>query len=420
MKRATRIYLAVLLSITLLGAAVAAEESGGWPQWRGPARDGQAVGFESPARWPEKLARKWRIEVGQGHSGPLVAGDRLFLFVRTEQGEAIESRRVADGSLIWHQAYPTSYPVTPEGRWHGRGPFSTPALVDGVLYTFGIAEVLSAWKAEDGELLWRRDFGREYDTPWAYYGTSLSPIVTAGAVVVHAGGPGKGALVALDAGTGKERWRLEGEGPPYGSAIEAEIGGVRQIVSFTQNRLIGVASASGELLWSVPFKVAWDNTVQTPVVVEDTVVMAAWETPARGFRIEHGSDGFQVEVGWQAPESAIAYTSPVVIGGRVLGFGSGDGGRLYRLDPRTGSIDWRGRPRRGDHASLVAVGTHLLVFTEAGQLEVYQAAGAEPELVASYQVTTSDQWAHPAVFGRSILVKGQGELVLWELPEDDR
>ncbi len=419
MSQGIRHSLAAVLVALAAGAAHPQGEDAAWPQWRGPDRDGQAPGFEAPVRWPARLEKLWRVEVGHGHSGPVVAGDRIYLFVRDERGESAEARRLGDGSLLWRRSYPTAYRVTSEARWHGRGPFSTPLVADGVLYTYGIAEVLSAWRASDGELLWRRDFGQEFETPWTYYGTSLSPILTAGKVIVHAGGPGAGALVALDATTGDERWRLGGEGPPYGSAIVTELDGVRQLVSLTQNRLIGVDPETGGLLWSRPFKVGYDNTVQTPLVAAGLLVMAAWETPARGFRVRRGEVGWTAAVEWETPQSAIAYTSPVSIGGRVWGFSHHDSGRLYRLDPESGRIDWRGAPRRGEHASLVAAGERLLVFTDDGRLEVFDTTAAEPASLAAYEVTSSAQWAHPALFGRHILVKGQGELVLWRLPGAD-
>lgn len=419
---ATRQERAVVLLAYLMclgvaaGGAVAQERD--WPQWRGPDRNGQTGAFGSPAVWPPQLEKVWRVEVGDGHSGPVIAGDRVYLHVRAGEGETVESRRLEDGSLVWAGTYPTSYPVKPEASEHGAGPFSTPLLADGVLYTFGIAEVLTAWRAADGEVLWRRDFGQEFREPWAYYGTSLSPLFAGGHVIVHAGGPGDGALVALDPATGEERWRLRGEGPPYGSAIALEIDGVPQLVSFTQNRLIGVDLATGRLLWSQPHAVQWDNTVQTPVAAAGLIIMAAWETPARGYAVRRVGDRWTVDIRWEAPQTAVAYSSPVVIDGQVWGFSHHASGQLYRLDPRTGHVGWRGPPRQGDHASLVAAGRDLLVFTDAGRLVVWRTTGERPKKLSEYEVTSSAQWAHPALVGRRILVKGRGELILWQIPAE--
>ena len=45
-----------------------------YPQWRGKARDGSASAFSKPKSWPEKLTRRWKIEVGEGYATPIVVG----------------------------------------------------------------------------------------------------------------------------------------------------------------------------------------------------------------------------------------------------------------------------------------------------------------------------------------------------------
>jgi len=43
------------------------------PQWRGPNRDGISSAFSEPRARPEKLKLKWKVNVGEGHSSPVVA-----------------------------------------------------------------------------------------------------------------------------------------------------------------------------------------------------------------------------------------------------------------------------------------------------------------------------------------------------------
>src|SRR5262245_63979638 len=42
-----------------------------WPQWRGPNRDGVIPSFTAPNPWPEKLTRKWKVDVGLGYATPV-------------------------------------------------------------------------------------------------------------------------------------------------------------------------------------------------------------------------------------------------------------------------------------------------------------------------------------------------------------
>lgn len=56
-----------------LGAEHATESQAAseWSQWRGPNRDGVAVGFLIPEVWPDSLEKQWAIEVGDGYSSPV-------------------------------------------------------------------------------------------------------------------------------------------------------------------------------------------------------------------------------------------------------------------------------------------------------------------------------------------------------------
>ena len=86
-------------------------------------------------------------------------------------------------------------------------------------------------------------------------------------MILHVGGHNDGALTAFDPATGAVKWEWKGDGPAYGSPIIAEIGGVRQLMVFSQKNFIGVNPANGELLWSVPFEARSTTNSITPLVL---------------------------------------------------------------------------------------------------------------------------------------------------------
>ena len=92
-----------------------------WPQWRGPARTGIAAGPVT-ARWPAgSLVRGWSVEVGEGHSGPVVSGGRVYVHARVGGDEVISALDLADGRRVW----------THRRRWRTRRPRPRPATAAG-------------------------------------------------------------------------------------------------------------------------------------------------------------------------------------------------------------------------------------------------------------------------------------------------
>ena len=109
------------------------------------------------------------------------------------------------------------------------------------MFTLGISGIFSAHDLATGKLLWRKNAP---PTP-PEFGTASSPMVDGSNVIAFLGGNGAGALTAMDAATGDVKWRWTGDGPGYASPIIATIAGTRQIITQSQNKLVGVAAADG-------------------------------------------------------------------------------------------------------------------------------------------------------------------------------
>ncbi|HEX8150123.1 MAG TPA: hypothetical protein VF591_23265, partial [Pyrinomonadaceae bacterium] len=98
-------------------AAASAE----WPQWRGPNRDGLALGVNAPAAWPKELKRNWRVTVGVGHSSPVVSGGMIYQFARQGEDEVLLALDASTGKELWRAgAIPAPYTVNPAASGHGK------------------------------------------------------------------------------------------------------------------------------------------------------------------------------------------------------------------------------------------------------------------------------------------------------------
>ena len=110
-------------SLLALTCALLADD---WPQWLGPTRDN--VSKEKVAPWTEAPKVVWKKAVAEGHSSPIVVGDRAYLHVRVagkdeEESLALDART---GEDVWRRVTPRAPFKSP----FGVGPRATP-LVDG-------------------------------------------------------------------------------------------------------------------------------------------------------------------------------------------------------------------------------------------------------------------------------------------------
>ena len=399
MHRRLTLCLAVLLAVAW------AED---WPQWRGLHRDGVAVGFEEPKAWPEKLTLKWKVEVGEGHSSPVVADGKIYVHTRQGDREVLTALRPDNGRTIWQEGYAAPYTVNPAASRHGKGVKSTPVVEDGRVFTFGIAGALSCFDARTGKPQWRKEFGSPD------FGVATSPVVDHGLVIVHVGGNTQGALTAFDAATGAEKWSWKGDGPAYASPIVVDLAGTRQVVTQSRNNIVGVAAATGDLLWKIPYTTQYTQNIVTPAVYRDTLIFSGIGNPVIGVKVlKHGSE-WTTETVWQNKDFSMYMSSPVVGGDLLFGFTERKRGQFFCLKAGDGATLWTSEGRQADNAAIVAASSVLLILTPDANLIVARQSAKAFELLRKYSVADSPTWAHPVVLGRGILIKDATNLALWD------
>jgi outer membrane protein assembly factor BamB len=322
---------------------------------------------------------------------------------------------VASGKQAWQQRYPAPYAMNSAATSHGKGPKSTPLVSGGRVFTFGISGILSCFTAESGQVVWRKDFAGQFKSTSPLYGTAASPVLEGGLLVVHVGGHDDGALTAFDPATGAVKWALKGDGPGYASPVAADLAGVRQLVTETQNRVVGVDPAKGALLWAIPFTTAYDQNAVTPLVLGDAFVFSGESSPVRAIRPVRKGAAVEAGAAWESAEAAFYLSSPVTVGGRVIGFSHRKKGQFVALDAKTGRSIWTSEGRQGENAALVTLGNAVLALNTEGSLVVFDAAASTYAPLATYDVAESATWAHPALVPGGLLVKDVDTLTLFKL-----
>src|SRR5205807_4626940 len=96
--------------------------------------------------------------------------------------------------------------------------------------------------AATGHLLWKHDLASELKAPGGQWGQAFSPLVEGDLVLTTPGGPGA-ALAAFDKKTGDLAWKALNDPAGYSSPVGFTAGGIRQVVAFTGNSVVGVAPA---------------------------------------------------------------------------------------------------------------------------------------------------------------------------------
>jgi outer membrane protein assembly factor BamB len=404
--------LALVLAVSGLTASVSAQNALDWPQWRGPNRDGTLASFAEPKSWPETLTRQWKIEIGTGYATPIVVGNRVYAFTRQDENEVMRALDAADGKVVWETSYPAPFQMNNATARHGPGPKSTPTFANGRLFTLGMSGKVTAFEAASGKQVWQKPSPPVEPS----FHTSQSALVDRDLVILHVGGNNQGALTAFDQATGAVKWAWDGDGPAYGSPILATFGGTRQVIVFSQQNLVGVDVANGQLLWKVPFVARSVTNSITPLVYGDTVIVSGQGKPLTAYRIAKRDGQWAAEIAWENDQLQMSFSNPVLVRDAVFSLSPLNSGQFFWADAKTGATMWRSAPRQAGNAAIIRSLDYLFVLKDDGQLMVAKSTPGGFEPLKTYTVADSATWTAPVISGNRFFVKDLTTLALWTLP----
>jgi outer membrane protein assembly factor BamB len=400
----------VCLAIVCTSHAASAQ----WAQWRGPNRDGIVPAVDVPAVWPKEPTLKWKQPIGEGYSSPVVENGLVFVHSRQDPQEIVTAFDLGSGKTVWSATYPAPFAKNPYASQMSKGPFSTPIVANGRLFTLGVTAVVSSFDAATGALKWRKDFSKSVDTAKLFTGTAMSPIIASGLLVVHLGDDRAGAFRAFDLETGVEKWSLPGHGPGYSSPVL--IGSAAsQFATLTDSAVVGVDIKTGKLLWSLPFPDEWHENVVTPVMAGNVLVISGTRKGTFGYRLEHAAGKWTPVQVWHNAELPMYLSTPVADGSMLFGFSNKRKGQLFCLDAKTGRAAWTSEGRVATNASLLSAGPNLVVLTTDGELIVVRRSTAKYEELRRYQLSSSPIWAHPVLLRDAIVVRDAESIAVWGL-----
>jgi len=402
------IFVSILL-IGDLGNSAGAQE---WSQWRGPTRDGVVSAANAPTFWPDSLRRAWRVEIGEGFSSPVVSRGRAFVHSRRDPDEIVTAIDVANGRVIWEQKYTAKFEKNQYAVRMAKGPNATPLIAGNRLFTLGVTGVLTAWETATGRQIWSQDFSKTVATSKLFCGTSASPLLLGGLVVIQVGSDIHGGqIIALDPATGNTKWTWRGHGPGYASPIVIEVADKSQIVTLTDSSIVGIDAKTGGQLWTVPFLDDWHENIVTPVWTGSHLIVSGVRQGTHAFTLQQSNRNWQATEVWKNAEVAMYMSSPVYGDGLIYGHSARQKGQFVALEAKTGAIRWASEGREGNHASVLLTSRHLIYLTSGADLIVARRNTAKLEVERRYDVADAETWAMPVFLGTDIFVRDATGLI---------
>ncbi|MEB3323548.1 MAG: PQQ-binding-like beta-propeller repeat protein, partial [Synechococcaceae cyanobacterium] len=159
-----------------------------WPGWGGPEGDFQVPDAGLGRSWPEGgPPALWSRELGPGYSGVTVADGLLVTMYRDGGEEVTVALDAASGEPVW-QRRDQAPTLESHVVQFGEGPNATPLRAGDTVVTLGYTGLLRALAAATGDLRWSHDLLAEFDGEVLDFGTSASPVLWQGRVIVLVGG----------------------------------------------------------------------------------------------------------------------------------------------------------------------------------------------------------------------------------------
>jgi outer membrane protein assembly factor BamB len=243
-------------------------QSADWPAFRGPNHNG--ISSEAIA-WPKTGGPKqlWKINVGIGHSAVTVVGNRAYTMGNANDTDTVFALDIATGKTVWKHSYPCNEKV---GIKDYDGPFATPAVAGGVVYTLSRKGDLFAFDAQKGNIIWSRNIVEDEGVkPPGFGGLAGSPLVLGDKLILNASPGG----MALELKTGKTLWKSGTGRGGHATPVPLKMGGKTYLAIHSPRDLTIVDAADGEEIWTTPRRQPIGVNAPDPVIEGTKVFVTA-------------------------------------------------------------------------------------------------------------------------------------------------
>ena len=437
------------IALTLLSGSAGsahAEDKASWPRLRGADGTGLPAGGDNPRlpeRWTKTENVAWKTDVpGLGWSSPVVAGDKVFLTTVLNEKAAENEKPKAglylgrgrrgipsgrhswlvycldlkSGDVIWKKEAHSGAP--PAGR-HPKSTYAAETPVTDGKRVYALFGDLGMWCYDmQGTFLWKHEIETKktmYD-----YGAAGSPVVHGEQVMYVYDNNEASYIAALDAKTGKEKWRTPRNekstwATPFVWKTEERV----EIVVSGKNKIRSYG-LDGQVIWKMEGRMS-NLVIPSPFVADGLLYVTSGYFADRHrpvYAIKPGAKGdISLEEGktsnefiqWFQPKGGPYNTTPVVYRGKY--YLLLDQGMMSVYDAKTGKQIYnrvRFPPEASFTSSPWAYNGKVFCLAENGKTYVLK-AGDKFEILHTNDLEEMCM-ACPAIVGDRLLIRTQGKL----------
>jgi outer membrane protein assembly factor BamB len=384
-----------------------------WPQFRGPTGQGISAARDLPIEWNATTHVVWKVaSPGKGWSSPVISKGRLYLTAAVGEGDpALHAVCLdpADGRTLWStEVFRPDPGVATTGHRKSSPASPTPIVAADRLYVhFGHMGTAALDLA--GEVVWRQT---ELKYP-PVHGNGGSPVLVDGALVFSCDGREAPFVAALEAATGRVRWKTERKTSAknqfsFSTPLAITIGGATQVVSPGSGFVAAYDPRDGRECWRVDYGDGY-SVVPRPVYAHDLLFLASgFNKPVFHAIRPAGATGdvTATHVAWKEPKGAPHTPSAVVVGDEV--YFVSDAGIATCADARTGTVHWSERLGGNFSASPIVAEGRIYFQNETGVGYVVRAAKTY-ELLATNDLGERTL-ASPAAIDGALFLRSEGHL----------
>lgn len=408
----TKYFLIILICTAFLSLKASAQLF----DWRGPNRTGIYNETNLLKDWgengPDLL---WEANgLGMGYSSVTISNDAIYVTGRKDTTDVLTCLTL-DGAKQWETVYGRSwFRSYSDSR-------CTPTYYNGKIYVVsGMGDLVCL--DERGKVLWSQNHYTAYDSPYARFGISESPLIVDDKVIVSPGG-NKASLVAYDLSTGAVRWEAEplNEESHYVNPLLIHHGGKKLIVSISSNHIIGIDAKDGKLLWKEHYTSMNNptggrmrkNHANTPTFRDGKIFICSGYNHT-SVMLQLSSDAGSVEILWKNKDIDPHHGGVVLLGDYLFSsnYENNANGDWICVDWNSGETQWI--KEWHNKGSIISADGLLYLYEEkSGNVGLVRPNPKKMEVISEFKIEKGNgpHWSHPVIRNGKLYIR-HGEILM--------